>query len=55
MKRFSDENEKSEAASNLYKSESNPKILKTESPDKWFCIYLKVSCPYELFNSFVDF
>ena len=38
-----------------YMGESDPKILKTEFPDKWKYLTKKLAYPYEYFNSIDDY
>ena len=47
-------NELGEALLN-YMGEHDPKILKTEFPDKWKYLFKKLANPYEYFNSIVDY
>ena len=38
-----------------YMGENDPKILKTEFPDKWKYLTKKLAYPYEYFNGIVDY
>ena len=54
-KKYPDKVNEIEEALLTYRGEHDPKILKTEFPDKWKYLTKKLAYPYEYFNSIEDY